>query len=78
MLMNNDEWVAKLQQIYKANKVYQQAKEQSQSAPSQKDTVDTIMKQSRAHDLIRQIQKVFKGQGNLRFCESIGGLRRLS
>ena len=75
--MNDDDWIAKLQQIYEANKVYQQAKEQRQLTPSPKDTADTFMKQSRAHDLMRQIQKVLlNGEGILRFYEDVGGYNR--
>lgn len=75
--MSDDDWIAQLQQVYETDKARQQAKEQDQAAQKKKNLADAFMQQSRAHDLMRQIQKVLlKGEGFLRFYEDVGDYHR--
>ena len=75
--MSDDDWIAQLQQVYEADKAQQQAKEQIQAAQEKKNLADAFMQQSRAHELMRQAQRVLlKGEGILRFYENVGEYNR--
>ena len=75
--MNDDDWLAELRQVYERDKAYQQAKEQSRSARVPEETAADLMRRCRAHELMRQVQKVLlNGEGTLQFYENVGGYKQ--
>jgi hypothetical protein len=74
----NDNWLAELQQLHQDDKAVQDAAAaQAQLAEQRQQQAAHLMQESRAHELLRQVQKaMLAGQGVLRFYTNSGGYDR--
>jgi len=74
-LLAGDGWLAELEQLYQADKVVQDAAaEQARLAIQRQQQASQLMQDSRAHELLRQVQKaLLAGKGVLRFYTNAGG-----
>lgn len=70
-----DGWLAELEQLYQADKAVQDAAaEQTRLATQRQQQASQLMQDSRAHELLRQVQKaLLAGHGVLRFYTNAGG-----
>ncbi|MCL4868567.1 MAG: hypothetical protein KJ063_06355 [Anaerolineae bacterium] len=71
----NDEWLAELEQLHQTDKKIQEAAAaQAQSAELRQQQATQLMQDTRAHELLRQVQKtLLASQGVLRFYTNAGG-----
>lgn len=71
----NDSWLNELQKLYEADKVKQETAEaEAKRVTERQQQAAQIMQDSRAHELLRQVQKaLLSGQGVLRFYTNAGG-----
>jgi len=67
----NDSWLTQLQQLREADATQQQAQELRQT---QRERSVSLMRQSRAHVLLRQVQKaLLGGEGAIKVYENVEG-----
>lgn len=57
----NDDWLDQLNQIREADKAQHQAKTQVEPEPPPQNLAADLFRQSKAHELLRQVQKVLLG-----------------
>jgi len=67
----NDNWLKELQQLYQADKINQQAQTaQLQEAARQQNEAADLLRQHKAHELLRLVQKnLLAGKGQLTVVE---------
>lgn len=71
---SDDEWQDQLRRIHDSDKARRQAEETSQAATEPVITVELLLRQCRAHELLRQVQNMLlNGGGRLQFYENVGG-----
>ena len=62
----SDEWLDELKELHEKDKAEQQAKRKEMKQPDKLQQADDIMRQSAAHQLLRQVQKaLLNGKGVL-------------
>ena len=71
----NDSWLNELQKLYEADKAKQEtAAAEARRAAARQQQAAQVMQDSRAHELLRQVQKaLLDGKGVLRFYTNAGG-----
>ncbi len=74
-VLAGDGWLAELEQLHQADRVVQDAAaEQARLAEQRQQQANRLMQDSRAHELLRQVQKaLLAGKGVLRFYTNVGG-----
>ena len=71
---HDDEWLDELRQIYEEDRARREAREKSRAEREPRKTAGQFLKQCRAHELMRHVQKaLLDGGGTLRFYEDVGG-----
>ena len=77
MIVNEDEWLVQLRNLYDVDKAQHQANKQSQARDTSQETADAFMRRCKAHALMRQVQRtLLNGEGALHFYENVGGYDR--
>lgn len=71
----NDSWLTELEKLHEADKVKQEtAAAEARRAAARQQQAAQMMQDSRAHELLRQVQKaLLGGKGVLRFYTNAGG-----
>lgn len=71
---SDDEWQNQLRQIHDTDKERGQAKETGLAATEPVITAELLLRQCRAHELLRRVQNMLlNGGGKLQFDENVGG-----
>lgn len=66
----SDEWLDELKELHEKDKAEQRPKHQEMKQPDKLQQAEAILRQSTAHQLLRQVQKVLlKGKGVLEIYE---------
>jgi hypothetical protein len=74
----SDEWLEQLQQLHEADKAKRQAKVKEKEQQAQEDQASDLLRQSKAHELLRQVQRVFlAGQGTLDIFDRAGNYEQV-
>lgn len=69
----SDEWLDQLRQIREADKAKHQVKAEPVLKQDKRNEAGELLRQSRAHSLLRQVQKVLlDGQGQIEIVENVG------
>ena len=74
----SDDWLEQIQQLHETDKIEQQANIQKEAPPASQTQASDLLRRSKAHTLLRQVQKaLLNGGGMLDIFDRAGDYERV-